>query len=247
MQLRFGPADRSARADARLHFVQRNLGNFAGAVSMAPYTDEAAIAMSTSMEEAEQMGLFSCVKGCLIGTGCSSTRIVSVAVHPGFEDHPRNIDLYVEMYIEPNLSAVPRVVKLEETSYHCVRRYPYDSAMDQPFFWTIYFISKERQTSMRLPRNNLFDTFKIRDPGQFGIPGVVVSGNILVVKADRRGLVQDVLERDLFFVERLLYSFFEDDAYVHGRGYRLIVTSNPLIRPESPSRAKWYSGGRGWA
>lgn len=50
-----------------------------------------------------------------------------------------------------------------------------------------------------LPRNELYERLK----GQFG--SRTVYGNVLVIKTDTLGLVCDVLDRELFFVERLVY------------------------------------------
>ncbi|KAJ3516298.1 hypothetical protein NMY22_g14244 [Coprinellus aureogranulatus] len=171
---------------------------------MPPYTDQEVRAASRSLVHAESDGLFKCVKACLVGAACTQTHIVHLAVHPGFEAAPRNIDLYVEVYLGSDPAATPGIRRLEEGRGSCIRKYPYDAARAQPFFWTIYHLPRVQQVALDVPRNRLYDTFKVRDSGDFG-GQTQLFGNVLVVKSDRDGTVADVLERDLFFVERLVH------------------------------------------
>lgn len=106
------------------------------------------------------------------------------------------------------------------------------------------------------PRNLLFETFKCEDAKR------TVWGNIVVVKSDRNGKVVDVKERDIFFIERIVYrcvqntpvfakhsqrplgSYFEDDH----ADEQYPVVRNPLFA----ARPDWGWGARrdstgGWA
>lgn len=50
-----------------------------------------------------------------------------------------------------------------------------------------------------LPQNLLYESFKCDDATRS------LWGNIVVVKSDTSGQVCDVVERDMFFIERLVY------------------------------------------
>jgi hypothetical protein len=52
-----------------------------------------------------------------------------------------------------------------------------------------------------LPRNRLYDSFKCEDGRRNHY------GNIAVVKADREGIVVNVEEEDLYFIEVLVYRY----------------------------------------
>jgi hypothetical protein len=68
------------------------------------------------------------------------------------------------------------------------------------------FATRQRQLSGRFPKNLVYNTFKVRDAFGFGASSVrTVWGNIMVVKSDREGVVLDVQERDLYFIETLVH------------------------------------------
>lgn len=174
-----------------------------------------------------QDDLISVVKGYFLGALCSEPRVVPVAVHRGYEDHPRNVDLYTDMWVEPEPDTHGGVVDLNDLGA-CVREYPYGAPRVQPFSFSIIVpvsvcsyhldsvdvatmsdcatarVQKTRRAS--IPRNKLYSKLM-----EFTNLRTVV-GNILVVKSDRLGHVCDVLERDLYFIERLLYRYDLDAA-----------------------------------
>lgn len=101
-----------------------------------------------------------------------------------------------------------------------------------------------------LPRNELYDQLK----GFYG--SRTVYGNILVIKSDPSGNALNVLERELFFIERLVYrlvippvphekaidndpphSYMEDD----NRYDEFPVLINPLLLPVRENQEGWDS------
>ncbi|KAJ3520267.1 hypothetical protein NMY22_g12830 [Coprinellus aureogranulatus] len=162
------------------------------------FSDEDVISISESMDEAHELGLFSTVKCALIGAECSRTHIVSVAVHPGFEERARSVDLYSSRYLDPCPRPSSETIHVNDMGV-CIRRYPVGAPRAQPYHWSIFRTDIGSPANPTIPRNRLFDSFKCGDAIR------TVRGNILVVKSSRDGLVTDVLERDLFFVERLVY------------------------------------------
>jgi hypothetical protein len=95
-----------------------------------------------------QKNLFRLVKCCLIGARCNQVHIVSVAVHPGFEDAPRNIDLYVDLYVKEEVKPL-RGSKPIGDGAECIRRYPPAATREQRFQWSIF--SENLRVSGRRP------------------------------------------------------------------------------------------------
>ncbi|KAF5318409.1 hypothetical protein D9611_013936 [Ephemerocybe angulata] len=89
---------------------------------------------------------------------------------------------------------------------------------------TLSVFDRKGRGSTDLPLNQLYSLFKARAGS--GIRSVW--GNVLVVKADKDGIVCDVVVEDLYFVETLVYSFFEDK-----RLYDVPRGINPLVSPDS--------------
>ena len=124
----------------------------------AIYTDEEVMAISEKMDEActvstlvsyflrvltgnvtlfKQRGLFKGIRCAVIGANCTKTHIATVLVHPGFESRPRNVDLYVERYIDDPPNRFSGVEDLDKSG-HCIRRYPYSAPRQQPLHWSIF-------------------------------------------------------------------------------------------------------------
>ncbi|KAJ3544803.1 hypothetical protein NMY22_g2650 [Coprinellus aureogranulatus] len=207
---------------------------------MPPYSDQDVKRVSRSIIHAESDGLFKCVRACLIGAGCTETHIVHLAVHPGFEEAPRNIDLYVEVYLGCDPYVTRGIRRLEESGGSCIRRYPYDAARAQPFFWTVFSLPKPQQLDPNVPRNRLYDTFKVRDSGEFGVQ-TLLFGNVLVVKSDRNGTVVDAsANTPVLYTWLIHHSFFEDEA--RRQDYPLVA--NPLVTPVA-GRYRWLDRGKG--
>lgn len=109
----------------------------------------------------------------------------------------------------------PKNVSNAERLGACIREYPWGAPRKQQYHWTIFhnesLVSRrltrsptrtdvsQRSTLDPTPRNLLFESFKCEDAKR------TVWGNIVVVKTDRSGQVCDVKERDVFFIERLVY------------------------------------------
>lgn len=164
----------------------------------------------------QQLRLFETRKIVVIGARCNEIHIVSACVHPGFEKQPRPIDLHTEQYLAKGASK--RARKLEE-SIACIRKYPKGALRDLRYHWTVSWNNQlvslmhessllssvtqgqneQRQYDKSIPRSVLYESFKGSDATRS------VWGNIVVVKSDRDGLVCDVLEKDLFFIEWLVY------------------------------------------
>ncbi|RXW11174.1 hypothetical protein EST38_g14681, partial [Candolleomyces aberdarensis] len=162
------------------------------------YSEDEVNLISAKMDEACNKNLFQGFKCCLIGASCTKSLIVTVPVHPGYEDNTRNFDLYVGKYIDP----IPdRNVRLEwlETAGVCLRSYPRGVRRKERWFWTIFLPYEEKFTGVVEPKNKLYDSFQAGDGRNS------VKGNIMVVKSDNRGLVCDVQERDIGHIEWLVY------------------------------------------
>ncbi|KAF5309726.1 hypothetical protein D9611_014435 [Ephemerocybe angulata] len=186
------------------------------------YTESALLDISRSFDEARQVGLFSTVKACVVGALCKKPLIVSVAVHPGFESSPRNIDLYVEPYLHDASVTVPALAPFTqlEDAGACIRRYPRGAPREQRNHWSIFRVSPGGRGGANLPVNERYESYKCSDAVR------TVWGNIVVVKSDRLGTVCDMEAVDLGLAEFLVYSYIEDDAiYDHP----LIV--DPLVIP----------------
>ncbi|KAJ3531224.1 hypothetical protein NMY22_g8245 [Coprinellus aureogranulatus] len=175
--------------------------------SAIPYSDVEVEALSQFFDEAVAAKLFTSAKCALIGAKSKQTRIVTVLVKPGCEGRPRNIDLLPRRYLDAHEDD-DRRVGLDKTlrwNAWCVRRYPGTCPTQPPFIWTIY-TADTLDGRRKFPENDLYkrltNTMSPR----------LHSGNVLIAKADISGVVCDVLERDLFFVEVLVASFFEGGA-----------------------------------
>lgn len=197
-----------------------------------PYTDEEVQGVSRMMDEGSQLGLFETVRCCFIGSRCKETHIVSVAVYPGMEGDPRATDLFANRYVDPENVPSSGFQRMEELG-NCIRRYPYGAPREQPFHWTIFGVPHTPNRTIPSPRNERFDQLKCHDATK------TVNGNLVIVKSLPCGTVQDVLERELFFVERLVYSFFEDSQVAYSDNYPIL--SNPLVTMDEGHR-RWGWG-----
>lgn len=167
------------------------------------YQDDDIHRISMRMDRGTELGLFRSVKACVIGAQCSETHIVTICVHPGYEHQPRPIDLHVEQYMTPGFCA--RIRRIDRMGV-CIRKYPRGAPRQQNFHWTIFRQDQIKRITPPLPRNILFETFKCENAQRS------VWGNLVVVKSDKYGHVCDIKERDLFFIETQVYSFFEDHS-----------------------------------
>lgn len=73
-----------------------------------------------------QKKLFHVVRGCVIGARCTKSHLVSIAVHEGFEEAPRHIDLHVERYVDPKQEASVGIRFVNDDGVH-IRKFPYNS------------------------------------------------------------------------------------------------------------------------
>lgn len=73
----------------------------------------------------------------MIGANCTQTHIVTILVHPGFEGRARNVDLYTDRYLSNHRNCTVGLVDLDEHG-HCICRYPYGAAREQPYHWSIF-------------------------------------------------------------------------------------------------------------
>ncbi|KAF5309094.1 hypothetical protein D9611_014961 [Ephemerocybe angulata] len=164
------------------------------------FSDGDVLAISSRFDTAHQEGLFSTVKGCVVGARCTQAHLVSIAVHPGYEAAPRSIDLYVEQYLYPPTYAAPAAPRNLEHAGSCIRRYPHGAPRLQRNNWAIFTATKAGRGPIDLPVNDLYESYKCED-------GVrTVWGNIVVVKTDRMGEVCDMVEKDIGVAELLIYS-----------------------------------------
>lgn len=163
------------------------------------------------------MRIFKTVRACFLGTSCQEAHIVHVPVRPGYEQNTKNIDVYAEAYVETEADDLRNVRDLSNCG-HKVASYPRRYLKDTRYQWSIMFgermvctldtscmaLTDQRGQIFRKhrqPYNELCDTF--------GPPlGDKAScyGNLLVVKTDPEGLVVDVLDRDLTYIEELVYA-----------------------------------------
>ncbi|KAF5338624.1 hypothetical protein D9611_012735 [Ephemerocybe angulata] len=194
------------------------------------FSDGDVLAISSRFDTAHQEGLFSTVKGCVVGARCTQAHLVSIAVHPGYEAAPRSIDLYVEQYLYPPTYAAPAAPRNLEHAGSCIRRYPHGAPRLQRNNWAIFTATKAGRGPIDLPVNDLYESYKCED-------GVrTVWGNIVVVKTDRMGEVCDMVEKDIGVAELLIYSLFEDD-----NKYNHPLVVNPLVSPKPKSYWGWQA------
>ncbi|KAF6753354.1 hypothetical protein DFP72DRAFT_1069344 [Ephemerocybe angulata] len=178
------------------------------------YTREALETSGNSIAAARKAGLISTVVCCVFGAEASEPLLLPVAIHPGYEATPRNVDLDVDVYLNP--PALERVgLWPVADDGAALQRWPPHASRDMIFTWTIF---RSRQVSPAPPRNRLYDTLKV------GYLTRAVYGNVVVVKSNRKtGQVQDVLERDLHHIESLLQSYVEDSVWEHA------INLHPLL------------------
>lgn len=97
-----------------------------------------------------QRGLFRGVKCCVFGAKSSGPVLATVAVHPGYEQQTRNVDLYIDQYIHPDPDRRVGVVNLDDLGV-CLRSFPAGLARMQRWFWTIFMPYREVRVLTRLP------------------------------------------------------------------------------------------------
>lgn len=90
------------------------------------------------MSPCVQAGLFGTVKCCVIGAQCTQTHIASVAIHPGYEERARNVDLYVDRYLVHEPGAAPVGARPVDENVACIRNYPVGSRHRLQYYWTIF-------------------------------------------------------------------------------------------------------------
>ncbi|KAJ3514167.1 hypothetical protein NMY22_g14829 [Coprinellus aureogranulatus] len=146
------------------------------------YTDDDVLGTLAQNGPRRENGLFATVKCCILGAKCKQTHIVDVAVHPGYEARPRNIDLYVDQYLVPDTCKSSVGVRRLEGSAACIRHYPIHSRHEQRFHWTIFREPPFDDPTVKSPRNDLYDRFKLCVGSHR-----TVWGNIVIVKSSRDG------------------------------------------------------------
>jgi hypothetical protein len=140
--------------------------------------------------------------------------IATIPVHPGFENNTWNVDLYVDLYLHLNPKSN---IYLHHLDHHgiCITSFVSPARRKERWFWTIFMpypevrthpvgallslTSWKRDTGVSEPWNNVYDSFKAGDGKN------TVKGNIIIVKSDNKGIICDVLERDLGHIEWVVY------------------------------------------
>ncbi|KAF6752797.1 hypothetical protein DFP72DRAFT_849572 [Ephemerocybe angulata] len=172
------------------------------------YTKTDILARSDTIGNAHQAGLCATVQCCVLGAEAPpDSLIVSVPIHPGYEDQPRNIDLDIDQYLE---NAGPMVgVRALNTVGVCLEQYPHGAPRRQKYSWSIFYVN---QSNPLRPRNRMYDSLKVETAATWPLRSVY--SNIVVVKSTREGRVCNVEEKDRSLIEMLVYSFptHTDDA-----------------------------------
>ncbi|KAF6751172.1 hypothetical protein DFP72DRAFT_851108 [Ephemerocybe angulata] len=146
------------------------------------------------------------VKCYVLGTGSSTGVIVSVELHAGFYNSPRNIDLHVEDYVDQRSRDVHVGSYNISSMGACVREWPLQSGLEEPYHFSIYAAPTYSKHSESLPTNIGFSLL----PHCHSAKSLDWSykGNILVAKSYHKDeCLVDVEEADIYFIKRVVHSF----------------------------------------
>ncbi|KAF6749400.1 hypothetical protein DFP72DRAFT_852547 [Ephemerocybe angulata] len=175
--------------------------------SQVPSTDAELVELSRSIEAACVQGTpKKFVKCFAIGTDSSTGTIVSVEIHAGCHDAPRNIDLHIEDYVDQRSREVYVGSYNISSTGACIREWPLSSGQEEPYHFSVYAAPAYSKSSESLPTNIGFSLI----PHCQSAHSIDWSfkGNILVAKSYHADeCLVDVEEADIYFIKRLVYSF----------------------------------------